>query len=299
MRDFVWARVVWASVDLVARAGLPVEPLFEGLAFDAKTVRSMDRVSWDDYCAIVEAVERVAGGPDACAALLATSYHQVIPEVRHVAGALASPKQLLRFTTEVMMRVLTPPVYGRIVDRGRDDVRVDVHIAPGARPCAAYLRGSRGAIAGMPCHLGLAPADVEAHVHESGREATYFVKLPPSRTVASRVGRRVKRFVSWVTLGVDDGGEISMALSYSPSGEPPDDASHGEEPLTAKQRAVLTQVTAGFSNKEIATSLGCAENTVEYHVTTLLKRFGVRSRAELLAKVLAKSRRGPPDAPSQ
>lgn len=293
MRDFVWARVVWASVDVVARAGLPVEPLFEGLPFDAKSVRAMDRVSWDDYCAIVEAVERVAGGPDACAALLATSYHQVLPEVRHIAGAIASPRQLLRFTTEVMMRVLTPPIHGHIVDLGRDEVRIDVHIAPGARACAAYLRGSRGAIAGIPGHLGLPPAKVEARVHESGREATYLVTLPPSRTVAARVSRRVKRFVSWVALGRDDGGEISMAFAYAPTDASPDDGEPDAAALTPKQHAVLRHLTAGLSNKEIAASLGCAENTVEYHVTTLLKRFQVRSRAELLAKALARSQPGP------
>jgi DNA-binding NarL/FixJ family response regulator len=40
----------------------------------------------------------------------------------------------------------------------------------------------------------------------------------------------------------------------------------------------------GKSNKEIARSLACAENTVELHVTQLLRRASASSRAELIAR---------------
>lgn len=296
MNHFVWARVVWAAVDTIARAGLPVEPLFEGLPFDAKTVRAMDRVSWDDYCAIVEAFERVTGGPDACAALLATSYHQVIPEVRHVAGALVTPRRLLQVVLVRLTRILTPPACIEMVDLGPNRVRLDAHILAGARPCRAYLAGSRGAIAGVPCHLGLPPAEVDARIDEDGRSATYFVTLPASRTLASRADRRVRRFVSRLVLGFDESGEIGMELSYSPSDSAPDGEEVEDGALRPKQRAVLGLLAQGLSNKEIAASLGCAENTVEYHVSGLLRRYGVRSRAELLAKSLATKPSGPRSA---
>lgn len=295
MEHFVWARVVWASVDLVARAGLPVDPLFEGLPFDARSVRKMDRVSWDDYCSVVEAVERVAGGPDACAALLASGYHQVLPEVRHVAGALVTPKQLLRVLTVRLARILSPPSYVELVDLGPNEVRLEASIVPGARACRAYLSGSRGAIAGVPCHLGLPPAEVEAEIDPDGRGATYHVHLPPARTIPSRVNRRVRRFVSWVVLGVDEGGEIGMGFSYSPSDITPDDDDDDDErALRPKQRSVLNLLATGLSNKEIAASLGCAENTVEYHVSALLRRYRVRSRVELVAKSLAAPHRRAP-----
>lgn len=59
--------------------------------------------------------------------------------------------------------------------------------------------------------------------------------------------------------------------------------------LTERQRAVLAVLLAGKSNKEIAVALRCAESTVEFHVTSLLRKNNVTSRAELIAKVLARS----------
>lgn len=56
--------------------------------------------------------------------------------------------------------------------------------------------------------------------------------------------------------------------------------------LGRRQADVLALLLRGCSNKVIAATLDCAENTVEYHVTGLLRRSGVKSRAELIALVL-------------
>ena len=56
--------------------------------------------------------------------------------------------------------------------------------------------------------------------------------------------------------------------------------------LTAKQRAVLGLVLEGSSNKEIARALDCAENTVEVHVTAVLRKSGSRTRAHLVQRAL-------------
>jgi DNA-binding NarL/FixJ family response regulator len=54
--------------------------------------------------------------------------------------------------------------------------------------------------------------------------------------------------------------------------------------LTRRQREVLGQLARGLSNKEIATSLGCAVSTVELHVSQLFRRSGVQGRAALVAR---------------
>ncbi len=54
--------------------------------------------------------------------------------------------------------------------------------------------------------------------------------------------------------------------------------------LTPRQRQVLAQVAAGASNKHVAAALGCAERTVELHVTALLGKSGCENRSELIAK---------------
>ena len=54
--------------------------------------------------------------------------------------------------------------------------------------------------------------------------------------------------------------------------------------LTARQRQVLKALVLGLSNKEIATRLGCAEVTIEFHLTTMLRRSAATTRSRLVAK---------------
>jgi DNA-binding CsgD family transcriptional regulator len=53
--------------------------------------------------------------------------------------------------------------------------------------------------------------------------------------------------------------------------------------LTRRQAEVLERLVQGRANKTIAADLGCAEATVEVHVTALLEKAQVESRAELIA----------------
>jgi DNA-binding CsgD family transcriptional regulator len=68
------------------------------------------------------------------------------------------------------------------------------------------------------------------------------------------------------------------------------DARAREWRLTGRQYVVGKLLTKGLSNKAIATELGCAEKTVEVHVTAVLRKAGVASRAALLSKILLASR---------
>lgn len=55
--------------------------------------------------------------------------------------------------------------------------------------------------------------------------------------------------------------------------------------VTPRQQDILELLLEGLPNKLIAARLALAEATVKMHVTALLRRYGVRSRAELLAKL--------------
>ena len=60
-------------------------------------------------------------------------------------------------------------------------------------------------------------------------------------------------------------------------------ASDHHTQLTAQERAVAELVAGGATNKEAARALFLAEKTVQYHLTRLYRKMGIRSRSELAA----------------
>lgn len=56
--------------------------------------------------------------------------------------------------------------------------------------------------------------------------------------------------------------------------------------LTPREAQVLGQLARGASNKEIANALGCAERTVEVHVSSVLRKLDVDTRAACMARLL-------------
>jgi len=52
------------------------------------------------------------------------------------------------------------------------------------------------------------------------------------------------------------------------------------DPLSERERVVLSLVALGLSNKEIADSLHLARGTVKTHVSAILRKLGVRNRTE-------------------
>ncbi|PPE73411.1 hypothetical protein C3942_14185 [Solimonas fluminis] len=57
-----------------------------------------------------------------------------------------------------------------------------------------------------------------------------------------------------------------------------------QETLTERQRHIYEALLGGFSNKQIARTLGISEYTVKEHVTAILTVFGVRNRLELVLR---------------
>ena len=57
------------------------------------------------------------------------------------------------------------------------------------------------------------------------------------------------------------------------------------EPLTARETEVLHELEEGYTNREIAQSLFISETTVKAHLRHVYGKLGVRTRAELLARL--------------
>lgn len=58
--------------------------------------------------------------------------------------------------------------------------------------------------------------------------------------------------------------------------------------LTPRETEVLIAVGEGLSNKEIARRLDISLHTVKFHIESLLRKLDARSRAEAVAKALAR-----------
>jgi DNA-binding NarL/FixJ family response regulator len=70
-------------------------------------------------------------------------------------------------------------------------------------------------------------------------------------------------------------GQLLIDAIAAPSGKQ-------SKQLSERELAIIKLVGQGASNYDIANELNISPHTVKFHITTLLRRFGVRRRAELI-----------------
>jgi NarL family two-component system response regulator YdfI len=58
----------------------------------------------------------------------------------------------------------------------------------------------------------------------------------------------------------------------------------GEEELTSRETEVLHMMSAGLTNREIATALGISENTVKFHIASIFRKLGTSTRTETVTE---------------
>ncbi|SDT94393.1 response regulator transcription factor [Stappia sp. ES.058] len=75
----------------------------------------------------------------------------------------------------------------------------------------------------------------------------------------------------------------SAAAPGHPSGAFP-----GADTLTPREREVLTEITAGASNKEAGRTLGISPRTIEVHRARIMEKLGARNAADLVRIVLTR-----------
>jgi DNA-binding CsgD family transcriptional regulator len=65
--------------------------------------------------------------------------------------------------------------------------------------------------------------------------------------------------------------------------------------VTRREEEVLRGILRGFANKEIANELNLSERTVKFHVSSLLSKFRVRGRMELVREASRFANWAPPN----
>lgn len=61
--------------------------------------------------------------------------------------------------------------------------------------------------------------------------------------------------------------------------------------LTPREFDVIDAISAGLSNKAIARELGISLHTVKFHIESLLRKLGARTRAEAVAKAMERRKK--------
>ena len=61
--------------------------------------------------------------------------------------------------------------------------------------------------------------------------------------------------------------------------------------LTPRELDVVEAISAGLSNKAIARELGISLHTVKFHIESLLRKLGARTRAEAVAKAMERRKK--------
>jgi DNA-binding NarL/FixJ family response regulator len=124
---------------------------------------------------------------------------------------------------------------------------------------AAQARSQRAVI-----ELAQTLAVLAAVARQQGDEATIRRADADRSAIVERVGAEA-RVMAW-----------AHGLPY-----PPRQPTTGQGPLSRREREVAALIVGGLSNRQIAESLVISERTVENHVSSILARLGVSTRAQV------------------
>jgi DNA-binding CsgD family transcriptional regulator len=128
-------------------------------------------------------------------------------------------------------------------------------------------------------------AGTVAHLNDAGRALLVRARARVEEQLRESLAGRDAAFRT-VRLGPDGLGPFHLAVLRD---DPPDSGARLETVrarwgLTPKQAEVVALLAEGKCNKTIAEALGCAEATVELHVTAILSKARCARRTELVAR---------------
>ena len=133
---------------------------------------------------------------------------------------------------------------------------------------AAFILGASGAV---------------LHANEAGRSMLDRDRRGLEGRLAAAL-RGAEPSVQLARLDSDSGLRLAI-VPHAGDPEPLVAVARARWLLTPRQAQVLRLVGQGLSNRAVAAALGCAEGTVELHVTALLEKADCQSRAHLVAKL--------------
>ncbi|WP_322042121.1 LuxR C-terminal-related transcriptional regulator [Paraburkholderia sp. J67] len=121
------------------------------------------------------------------------------------------------------------------------------------------------------------PAGLYQSMLDHGREIGPLLRLARERVRNRSVARDVS---VWLERLLD-----GYRLMYEPQNPPVQETER--EPLSTRERNIVTLVAQGQSNKEIARTLGITPETVKSHLKNIFAKLGVEKRAQAVSRAQA------------
>jgi DNA-binding NarL/FixJ family response regulator len=263
--------------------GLDVSTLLAGMPFDERSLEANVRIDWEVFVEFVERLTASVGGLPQLRAL-GEAQHEAFPELKKLLGQFVSPMRFFRFFWGATSRSAFPHVVVDYEEMPPDKAVVTVSLPQKYRDSPGFFVLTEGATCTSTLHIGLPPTQVEMELR--ARSATYRVTLPPPRRLAAPIDDVAEaaivgieavhtRFINLfrlreeTTLATDRERLQRAASAWK---------------LTRREGEVLDLLVRGRRNKEISSALGCAEATVEIHVTHILRKTSAASRTDLASQ---------------
>lgn len=167
--------------------------LFAGTAFSADG--DVDRVDWDEFCVLIARVEQLIGGPDALrVAGRSIAGSPVVGGQTRILALLASPTTLYWASNRWGGPSLFANVQNAMRVVGRNRLELELRIPDAYRDCPQLFAMNAGVFESLPALLGLPHSIVTIDVMP--RRCTYWIVLPPSLTLWSRLRRAMMALFS-------------------------------------------------------------------------------------------------------
>jgi DNA-binding CsgD family transcriptional regulator len=277
-------RVVLAAWEAAMRSGVAASQLrSETRAFYATVRATRERVDWDPYIDLIDQLREIAGSPEELANMF-SGHRDALPELARITRLFVNPLQIYRFLVSTFASAGFSHIRSSLEITGTHRVRVRTTLPPAYRDGTSFFESCVGGLRAMPAYLGLAESEVEARI--SSHEGIYDLKLPASRTLVARLAPSVRAMLDELTFYAEEIRDMTRAVTGGVA-RPSFERAASRFELTPRQREVAQLITRGASNKEISVRLGCAERTVELHVTLLLRKTGATNRTQLASILLS------------
>ncbi len=158
---------------------------------------------------------------------------------------------------------------------------VAVYVAPGlVLPEGPFVAAPHPAVAEVVLAGPEGAPGIEAPVVSLGGKTNTAGQLPADAT-PEQIAAALQAVAAGLIVRAPE-----AATGFGPAAEPP-----LGDLLTPREIEVLTAMSQGASNKLIARQLGISLHTVKFYVEAVFRKLDAHSRAEAVAKGLAKTRR--------